>query len=345
VYFWPTVLVIIFVVLNILGTDVFARVQTALSCIVLVFLLLTGALALAGLGAAPLGGGSPGAASEGALGVWPTISQHTVILGFVALAFWAFVGSEFVTPLVAEARNPDRDLPKAMLGGLALIFIAYLCFAAGSAYYVDRTTLAQAPAPHLTLAVAVYGANARIWFSILAVLASASLLNTVLAAVPRMILGMANNGQVFPVFKYLHPRFRTPVVAIVFVGALPLVGLAWSRGDVSSILPLIIAASITWLFAYIVAQISLVVLRYRHPDWARPFRVPLVPWLPLAAIGGMGYVCLHASPTPEMRPQILEYTSVVLVLFSLVGALWVKLVMKKGLFEPISPVEGTSHAP
>ncbi len=336
VYLWPAVLIVVFIVLNILGTDVFARVQTALSCIVLAFLLLTGVLALAHWGVAP----PANASSTG----WPALSKDTITLGLIALAFWAFMGSEFVTPLVAEARNPNRDLPRAMLGGLAVIFVAYLCFGLGSAFYVDRTTLAEGAAPHLDLAVAVYGSSARTWFSILAVLASASLLNTVLAAVPRMISGMANNGQVFPVFKYNHPRFQTPVVAILFVGALPMLGLAWSRGDVSSILPLVIAASIAWLLAYMVAQVSLLVLRYRHPEWIRPFRVPLVPWLPLAAIGGMAYVCLNASPTPEMKPKIIEYTAVVLVLFSAVGALWVKMVMKKGLFEPVTPVERASHA-
>jgi amino acid transporter len=128
------------------------------------------------------------------------------------------------------------------------------------------------------------------------------------------------------------------------VGALPLTGLAWSRGDVSSILPLIIAASITWLLAYIVAQISLLVLRYRYPQWPRPFRVPLFPLLPLATIAGMAYVGANAAPTPAMRPQIAEYTGVVLILFSVVGALWVWLVMKRGLFKPMTPIEETSHA-
>jgi amino acid transporter len=333
VYVWPSALIALFVMLNILGTDVFARVQTALSCTVLIFLLVTGGLALAGLGAIPPASG------EGA--GWSTMSKDTITLGLVALAFWAFVGSEFVTPLVAEARNPNRDLPRAVFGGLLLIFIAYLCFALGSARYVDRAALAQSPAPHLDLVTAVYGAKARVWFSILAVLASASLLNTVLAAVPRMIYGMARNGQVFPIFKYVHPRFKTPVVAIVFIGVLPLIGLFWSRGDAAAILPLIIASSITWLLAYIVAQISLVVLRRRHPEWRRPFRVPFSPLLPLLAVAGMFYVCLNASPSEEMKPQIAQYTGVVLLIFSVVGALWVKLVMKRGLFEPVTPVEQT----
>src|SRR5471030_1585839 len=54
VFFWPSLLIAVLVLLNILGTDVFARLQTALSCIVLVFLLATGVLALSGMGAAPL---------------------------------------------------------------------------------------------------------------------------------------------------------------------------------------------------------------------------------------------------------------------------------------------------
>jgi amino acid transporter len=230
-----------------------------------------------------------------------------------------------------------------MLGGLVLMLIAYLCFAVGSVFYVSRPMLASAPAPHLDFAIAVYGPKARVWFSILAVLATASLLNTVLAAVPRMIHGMAVNGQVFPIFKRLHPTRRTPVAAILFVGALPLAGLAWSGGDADAILPLVIAASITWLLAYIVAQISLMVLRRRHPDWPRPFRMPLYPLLPLATIAGMTYVCLNAAPTPEMKPQIAQYTGVVLILFSLVGAFWVKFVMRKGLFEPVTPVEEEPH--
>jgi len=122
-----------------------------------------------------------------------------------------------------------------------------------------------------------------------------------------------------------------------------LVGLLWSHGDAASILPLIVASSITWLLAYIVAQVSVLVLRYRHPDWVRPFRVPLFPGLPLAAIAGMAYVCVNAAPTPEMKPQIAQYTGVVLALISIVGALWVKLVMKRGLFEPVTPVEELSN--
>ena len=327
---WPIAIIAVFAILNILGTDVFARVQTALSFIVLTFLALTGLVALSGHAHAPLPGGASTALAS--------MSQNTVILGVVALAFWVFVGSEFVTPLVPEARNANRDLPRAMIGGLIAIFVAQLLFAVGSVFVIPRERLVDSATPHLDYAVATFGPSARIWFAALALIASASLINTVVAAVPRMLAGMAENGQVISLLKRAHPRFGTPVIAILFVAALPMIGLLWSGGDVNAILPLMIASSVSWLFAYIMAQISLMVLRRRHPELNRPFRVPGYPFVPLFAIAGMVYVVVNSSPTPQMQPQIIKYTGIVLGTFAVLSFLWVKLVMKRGLFEPTAPI-------
>lgn len=329
-HFWSICLVIVFAVLNILGTDVFARVQTTLSFLVLAFLLSTGAIALSGHAL------SAPNVDPAALG-FVSLEKHTALIGVIALAFWVFVGSEFVTPLVPESHSPERDLPRAMLGGLITIFIAQLMFALGAVFVMPRGWLLSSAAPHLEYAVAVFGPSARVGFAVLAVAASASLLNTVFAAVPRMLSGMAENGQVFPIFKRAHPRFGTPVVGILFVATLPLIGLAWSRGDANAILPLTIAASVSWLLAYMVAQVSLIVLRARYPHRRRPFKVPGYPWVPLFALGGMAYIALECSPSSALTGQIVRYTGVVLGLFAIVGGVWVKFVMRRGLFEPTSP--------
>jgi amino acid transporter len=326
-YFWPVAIVVVFAALNILGTDVFAKVQTLLSFIVLLFLGLLGAVAL--------GGGASAAPAEGA-GL-AQLSNGTVVIGLVALAFWVFAGIEFVTPLVTEARNPKRDLPRAMILGLVALLAVQVLFVLGAATLLPREKLATAPAPHLDVATAVLGPNAGVVIAVLALLASASLINTVLAAVPRMLAGMADNGQVFPLLKYRHPRLGTPVVAILFVAALPLIGLAWSGGKVEAILPLMIAASVAWLMAYVMAQVSLMVLRARHPELPRPFKVPGYPVVPVLAITGMVFVIANSSPAPEMTRAIVTYTGVVLAVFAVVGALWVKAVMKKGLFQPVKP--------
>jgi amino acid transporter len=325
-YGWPVLIVVAFTILNILGTDVFARIQTALSFSVLVFLFTTGVVAIGGSGALT----HPGRMAD----VIGQFSTSTEVLGLIALAFWVFVGSEFVTPLVAEAANPNRDLPRAMIGGLLTIFIAQMIFAIGSAFVVPREQLVHSGTPHWDYAIATFGPAARIWFAGLAVIATASLINTVLAAVPRMLSGMAQSGQAFPVLKITYRRTGTPVVAILFVAALPLTGLAWSRGDVNGILPLMIAAATSWLLAYMLAQVSLMILRHRYPARHRPFRVPGHPLVPTLALIGMGYVIFNSAPTPEMAPLIVRYVVIVLALWAIVGSLWVKLVMKKGLFEP-----------
>ncbi len=67
--------------------------------------------------------------------------------------------------------------------------------------------------------------------------------------------------------------------------------------------------------------------------------------MPLAAIAGMGYVVVNSAPTPELAPQIARYTGIVLAVVAIIGALWVRLVMKKGLFEPGTPVIRTARSP
>ena len=322
---WPVLIVVVFAILNILGTDVFARVQTALSFTVLAFLLITGLVAIGGHGALTH--------SASLAHVARAFGTNTQVLGLIALAFWVFVGSEFVTPLVPEAANPNRDLPRAMIGGLFTIFVAQMIFAIGCAFVVPRPQLVDSPTPHWDYAIATFGPAARVGFAGLALISTASLINTVLAAVPRMLAGMAHSGQAFPVLGITWKRTGTPVVAILFVAALPLAGLAWSRGDVNGILPLMIAAATSWLLAYMLAQVSLMILRRRYPGRPRPFRVPGHPFVPVLALIGMSYVFTHSAPTPEMAPQILRYVAIVLAVFAVVGAAWVKLAMKKGLFE------------
>ena len=122
----------------------------------------------------------------------------------------------------------------------------------------------------------------------------------------------------------------------MFVACLPVLGLAWSGGDPGAILPLTISASIAWILAYVVAQVSLMVLRRRHPRAIRPFRAPLFPVLPLLAVAGMLFVVSQSSPAPELTGQIIRYTGIVLGLFAVLGAIWVNGVMKRGLFEPVA---------
>jgi len=320
---WAALLLAVLVVLNLLGTDVFARVQTALTFTMLVFLLLT-ALWVFGGGAAA---GAPSGQGFAAMG-----GQLTV-LGIVALVMYSLIGTEFVTPLTAAAERPARDVPRAMFLGLTVVALANLAYCLAAVAAVGRQRLGDSPLPHLDVAQAVFGPAARLVFAAIAITATASLLNMVLGAVPRMLLEMAHAGEAFPVLRRVNRR-GVPWVATLFVAALPLVGWAWSGGDVARILPLLVAAASAWLVSYMVAHVALLALRRREPGTPRPWRSPWAPLPQLLALAGMAWVVANAAPAPELERPVFLALAGVLGLVLAVGAVWVGLVMRRPFFAP-----------
>jgi amino acid transporter len=256
-------------------------------------------------------------------------------LGLVALAMWLLVGVEFICPLIQEVRNPERNVPRAMMLSLCLIFSIFFLFCWGASRYLSLETLTTSPLPYLDYVEAVFGKAGMIVATVMAVTATCSTVNTVLAAVPRMLHGMAVNGQSFPQLKRLHPRFNTPWVAILFMASI--IALPFLLLGIDSIITLLIAASTSWLLAYIIAHLDVMVLRRRQPSLPRPFRTPFYPLPQLIGILGMGYVALNNSPSPEMTQTVYSLTGVVLLIVGVIAALWVKLVMKRGLFQPEMP--------
>ncbi|MGX9221964.1 APC family permease (plasmid) [Massilia varians] len=319
---WALLLLGTLVVLHLAGTDLFATVQQALTFIIIAFFLIVGLYVAFGWHA-----GAPAVvrASTG----WP---GELAIAPVIVLCFWTLIGCEFVTPMVEEAKRPERDLPRAMLIGLLVISAAGLVFAYGVSRVLPREHLLTAVTPHLDAVSAVFGHAGRVLFALVAVTASACLANTVLAAVPRMLHGMAINGQVFPVFKRVSARKGVPVPALLFVAACPVVGLVWAGGDPGKILPLTIAAAVCWMLVYFLAHVVLLVLRRRRPDLPRPFRTPFYPLPQIGAMLGLTFVVFNSSPAPELTEPIIIYCGGVLGVFGVVAAVWVKCFMRQPLF-------------
>ncbi len=310
------VLLAIFCILNLQGVDMFARLQSALVTIMFTGILILG---IAGF----VFGNVPAVLTTQAF-------EPAAAISLVALAIWGLVGLEFVCPMIGEARVPQRDIPRAMFLGLGLIVLAYAlyCTAGIAMMTPDQLT---ATTPHMDLALAIFGPAARIGFGLLAILGSATLLNTVLASVSRMIQGMAQSGQLPSIFARENKR-GAPAPALIAL-ALGIGAVRLPLGmDAGSILSLTVAAAGCWLIAYIIVHIDLIVLRFRMPAAPRPFRSPLFPIPQVAGILGMGYVFLNISPTPELSGPI--YRNVVLMLgitcsFSLV---WTLLVQRRNPF-------------
>jgi amino acid transporter len=313
-----------FTVLNILGVDIFATAQSVLSFVMVATIALLGIVAITGIGL-------PRPQELLTESVGPFSGS---MLALLAIAIWGFVGLEFACPLVKETHDPARTIPRAMIYGATVILGIYMLYCIGALLYVPTETLASSPLPHYEYVKAVLGDAGLIVLMVAAFTATCSTVNTSLAAVPRMIYGMAQNGQTFAALGSLHPRYGTPWAAILLVAVATALPILFYGVNADAILLLLVGAAIAWLIAYVIVHVDVIVLRRRYPDMARPFKTPFYPLPQILGIAGMLYAIRYASPAPELTAKVFAVAGFTLLAGCVMAAVWVKFVMRKGLFEP-----------
>lgn len=192
------------------------------------------------------------------------------------LLLFAYAGFENMPAAAAEYRNPRRDVPFAMLTMIALVTALYV-----AVQWVTLGTLpnlAESTTP-LADAAANFGGT---WLAlVITVGAAISILgtnsNTILFG-PRYLLALADDGYGPASLARIHPRFRTPARAILFIGVVSLV-LALS----GSFVQLALLSVVARLFGYLATTISVLVLRRRHGDHEDALQLPGGPLIPIAA--------------------------------------------------------------
>ncbi len=192
------------------------------------------------------------------------------------LLMFAYAGFENLPAAAGEYRNPKRDVPFAMLSMIATVTLIYF-----SVQWVALGTLPGLARSQTPLAEAASG-FAGGWLALLMTVGAAvSILgtnsNTVMLG-PRYLHALAMDGYGPRVLAAIHPRFRTPVPAILTVGALSLV-LALS----GSFVQLALLSVVARLCAYIGTALSVLVLRRRHGEREAALQLPGGPAIPIAA--------------------------------------------------------------
>lgn len=287
------VLVLAIAGFNILGVLWGARLQaltTVIKCgLVLTIALLPWLMSLSGQTSIRLG-----VLSEVVSPEQPTLSRQFAAV--LLAVMWAFNGWEGVVPIAEEVKNPGRNLPLALLGGIGLLGLLYM--GATLAYHLvipisemiipeNREHVAE------LLLTRTLGAWAGSMMSVGLVLSTLGTINSNLLTSPRVTYAMGRDGLLPASFGTLHPRFRTPMTAIVFQAAVACLMVLisalliqyteyFNKRTIFDLLTdcIVFAAS---LF-YTAAIASLIVLRRKQPDAPRPFRTPGYPWTPLLYI-------------------------------------------------------------
>ncbi|SHG01969.1 amino acid permease [Streptoalloteichus hindustanus] len=197
-----------------------------------------------------------------------------------SLVFFSFIGFDAASTAGEEARNPRRDLPRAIVISLAIVTAAYVLVALTAVGAVGVDVLSSSKASLATVLQTVTGMG---WPATLlafgAVVAMASVVLTVLYGQTRILVAMSRDGLVPKLFSRVNRR-AVPAANTVLVGVVValLAGLV-PLGQLAE------ATSIGTLVAFGLVNIGVLVLRRTRPDLPRTFRAPLVPLTPLIGLG------------------------------------------------------------
>ena len=228
-----------------------------------------------------------------------------IVLIFAALvpAFFAFGGWQSALWMAGEIRQPKRNVPLAIVGGVLVVVTiyllvnwAYLRLLGYDGVVGSQTIAADAVAkawPNIGRRVA--GAAVAV--------SAFGVLNAQLLGGPRLIYSMANDGRFFRLFAHVNTRFKTPVAAIVLLGLMALVLLIVAGQHAVEKLTTGVVFIDSVFFA--LTGLALIVLRKRRPRAERPMRVPGYPVVPLLFVFGELCILAGALFYSEQRITVL----------------------------------------
>jgi APA family basic amino acid/polyamine antiporter len=232
--------------------------------------LVLGALVGSGdptVGATAAGAGTATAHPAGAWAV--TLALGTALVP-VLFAYGGWQQANFVAEEMVE---PERNLPRALIGGVFLVAAVYLAANVTYLRALGTEGLANSHAPAADVMSRYFGPVGRRLIAAGIAVSTFGFLNLVILVTPRVYQAMARDGLFFARFAELHPRFRTPVDAIAVQGAWAVVLLV--SGSYGQLLDWVTFAD--WIFFGVTAA-TLVVYRRRDAAVATPrFRAPWYP--------------------------------------------------------------------
>jgi APA family basic amino acid/polyamine antiporter len=202
------------------------------------------------------------------------------IFAGAGVIFFAYIGFDAVSTAAQEAKNPQKDLPIGILASLAVCTVLYILMALVMTGLVPFAQLNVAEPVYVALDAA---GPQLAWLKYLttvgAVAGLASVVLVMLMAQPRIFYAMSRDGLLPPVFGRIHKKYQTPWLATIITGSVAAV--------VAGLFPIGLLGqlvSIGTLFAFVIVCAGILVLRYKRPELHRPFRTPLVPFVPIGGI-------------------------------------------------------------
>jgi basic amino acid/polyamine antiporter, APA family len=244
------------------------------------------------------------------------------IMRGAGVIFFAYIGFDAVSTAAQEAKNPQRDMPIGILGSLVICTILYILVSAVMVGLVPYTELGVA-AP---MAVAIDAARAHAAGSSMAGLIGimpyivklgaiaglSSVMVVMMLGQPRVFMSMGNDGLLPAWASKIHPKFRTPYVTTIITGVVVSIAAGFTPIKILGEL-----VSIGTLLAFVIVSLGIIVLRRKRPDLERPFRTPMVPFVP--ALSAIVALALMASLPRETWERLVIWMVIGIVVYFAYG--------------------------
>lgn len=199
------------------------------------------------------------------------------VMSGAAIVFFAFIGFDAVSTTAEETKNPQRDMPIGMIASLVICTLLYVLMS-GVLTGINKYTVYLGDSAAVATAFA-----SKPWAQALVSAGALAGMTSVLLVFqlgqPRIFMAMARDGLLPQYFARLHSRYRTPYITTIWTGVV--VGGVAALTDIGSLADL---TNIGTLFAFCLVCVGVIILRRTDPNRRRPFRVPMVPLLPILGV-------------------------------------------------------------
>lgn len=237
------------------------------------------------------------------------------VFSAAALVFFAYQGFEEMVKFSEETREPEKTVPKALILALVACTALYILVCISAVSVVGWEGLAGSDTPFAEVATVAWGPRGAGLLSVIALFATANTVLLMLLAASRISYGMARSGSLPGLFSRVHLTRKTPYIAILAAafGAV----LFLFAGDIGFIANV---TNFTIFVAFMIVNLSVILLRIRSPDEIRPFRVPgsigRIPVLPLLGIATSLFLFFQLTPEIIAIGALLVIIGGIVALFS-----------------------------
>lgn len=317
------VLLIVLIIANLMGIDMFAKIQNFVAYGLIISLVIMGLIGIFDLGT--------GNVVHQKMNL---SSSFTDSFGLLGLAFFLFIGCEFVIPISTKVKNERRNIPLGMVCSLFIILIMQILVVIGMGHYTKWDELAASTAPHILYGKTLLGHIGSLWMILVSVFAVISTVNSSISFLSFMCAGMAKIGLVPDVFMRKNKR-GAYYVGILMIGAIMIIVNATGLSTSDALSFMILVAIVFWMVSYVMADINVLIFRKRLPKAPRTFKVPFGPVIPVLAIIGNVFMIWHIDGDPAVRAQIYMIDGIIFIILAIYAVLWCRFKLKRPLFKPI----------